>query len=233
MGNNVLHEHPDCTTINVYEMIFGCLSQLNTSLVDYNGFNVLDIVSEFLKQMLAEANQVFDQFSQEEQERLILAYRNQTIANTEDDEEMEYRARKRFKFGPDRCRYCISGPLDESYRNLIRRACINAEIITDGDPQDRLMFVNDAEALGYSMISALGTGNEYPNKYIICDVNDNFVNFAEITIDITQTTSSVVACTANLPRYEVCGLWRDFTKITYWTLVLNKLNEDSNLLGRK
>jgi hypothetical protein len=77
-------------------------------------------------------------------------------------------------------------------------------MIRGDDPQDRLMFVSDAEAIGYSMISTHGIENKYRNnsKHIICDINSNFVNFAEVTIDIRQTTSSVVACVTNLPELQ-------------------------------
>jgi hypothetical protein len=196
IGNRALKENPQCAEkINVSDMIFDHLSGLPSR---FSHASLDNILSKFLKELLGEANQVFDQFAQDEENRFVEAYQNQKIT-TESEEEMTYRLRKKFKFNLDRCRYCVSGPSDTNYKSLIRRACIDAEIIKEDDPQDRLMFVSDAEAMGYNIISRHDRAEfNCGYKYIVCDINHHFVNFALITVDATESTSSVEAIVSNV-----------------------------------
>jgi hypothetical protein len=102
IGNRVLYENPTCAkTINIYEMIFDHLSGLPSR---FSGVSLDNLLSKFLKEMIDEANQVFDQYAQDEEKLFLQAYQNETIASTESEEEMTFRLRKKFKFSPGRCR---------------------------------------------------------------------------------------------------------------------------------
>jgi hypothetical protein len=192
--------------MNVYDIIFDHLSGENKLLARFNGLSVDRVLSKFLTELLDDVYGIFGEFWQKEEKNALYINSDQTTTTAE-REEMEFRIRKQFKFSRDRCRYCISGPLDEDYRNLVRKAFVNAGIIESFDPADRLMFVSDAEAFGYHLISTLEIAGK--NKFIICDVNYNFVNFAEVIIGDT-TTSSVTAKLSQIP--DIQG-WKPLEKL--------------------
>ncbi|CAO0798862.1 unnamed protein product [Mucor circinelloides] len=113
----------------------------------------------------------------------------------------------------DDCRYCFAVPdgLDcrSDYINLVRKAFEQAGFLKE-EQHNRLIFVNDAVAFGYSCIAApqIYSGIELENKYLVADMGYDLAKFSIIQGSRTAATSFVIPSTS---KDKVAG-YRSFSE---------------------
>lgn len=213
-GEQASRELPESAEdINVYDVIFDHLFGQNKLPEEPPKLDATNVVSEFLKRVFKLASEKIKKIAEEEEANFLSSHKKQFATHLDNDRKEEIK--KKFAFNTDHCRYCVAGPGKQGYQDFIRKAFLSAEIIKENNPHDRLMFVNSAEALGYHSIADRGYEGQYKyrSKYLLCDVNYHYVDFAEIYIDATQSSSSVSGYdTANVPIIQGWSPLKDLYK---------------------
>lgn len=101
---------------------------------------------------------------------------------------------KQVKEDLSNCRYCINCPHDNrEYKNGLYAAFLQMGILNMEDPRERLLFVTDAEAAGYSCLAwdRFNSGIEGDRKYLVCNIGETACTFSEIIAHSTETKSEV------------------------------------------
>ncbi|KAF1797751.1 hypothetical protein FB192DRAFT_1395952 [Mucor lusitanicus] len=101
----------------------------------------------------------------------------------------------------DDCRFSFAVPdslaCKSEYTNLIRKAFVQAGFLRQGDDTNRLIFLTEAVAAGYSCIHApqSSSGMELGTNYLVTDLGYDSTKLAIIQAQRTGATSSVLPST--------------------------------------
>jgi hypothetical protein len=99
------------------------------------------------------------------------------------------------------CRFVFAVPdslaCKSEYTNLIRKAFVQAGFLKQDDDDNRLIFIDDAVATGYSCVYAPQnfSGIELDTNYLVADLGYDSTKFAIIQAQKTAATSSVLPST--------------------------------------
>lgn len=115
---------------------------------------------------------------------------------------------KRNPINIEKCRFVFAVPdgsdNSEQYIQLVYYAFKRAGFLKQGDKDDRLIFVNDSIAAGYTCLVApksISTLERISNHFL-CDIGYNSIKIAKINAQSTDERSEITCLNVNLPGYS-------------------------------
>ncbi|KAL0142018.1 hypothetical protein V8B55DRAFT_1494326 [Mucor lusitanicus] len=154
------------------------------------------VLSDFFKAVYTHFEKAFKRFN----DRLDKASKKQTTCESKPvTGDVAAAAAKQFSL--DDCRFSFAVPdslaCKSEYTNLIRKAFVQAGFLRPEDDTNRLIFLTEAVAAGYSCIHASqsSSGMELETNYLVADLGYDSTKLAIIQAQRTGATSSVLPST--------------------------------------